>query len=185
METFAIYRWWHIACIKSKSSFLHQRHRGVRTCSNVYPSNTPSVYHRSYCRYVFMSISFRCSTVNQYFIKNHQQILYIYRTYFTYCKTVILLQQFLTEDFFPAHLQLGSVCHLDRYGKLAGHWHTSVRKAPYFCCETKFIIIVTNSHPVCLLLYCSVQSGGQRHVMVYYLERLGQRDHTWEGKLSS
>lgn len=145
------------------------------------------MYHRSYCRYVFMSISFRCSTVNQYFIKKSSadtvyisDVLHLLLNCNTY-----LLQQFLTEDFFPAHLQLGSVCHLDRYGKWAGHWHTSVRKAPYFCCETKFIIIVTNSHPVCLLLYCSVQSGGQRHVMVYYLERLGQRDHTWKGKLSS
>lgn len=36
-----------------------------------------------------------------------------------------------------------------------------------------------------LLLWCSVQSGGQRHFLVHHLERLCQCDHTREGKCIS
>lgn len=36
-----------------------------------------------------------------------------------------------------------------------------------------------------LLLWCSVQSGGQRHFLVHHLERLCQCDHTREGKYIS
>lgn len=52
----------------------------------------------------------------------------------------------------------------------------------HYLCQTtcNMMYSVTDKSNVGAL--CSVQSGGQRHLLVHHLEGLRKRDHTWEGK---